>query len=434
MISPFRPFRARRPVARIGGRRRVRTSPLGELVVVGLAFSLGGLFSGCATTPSDSPSSSSSGATATPGPGPTGARLAEAWRSASDSPVIASVQLLDAVWTGQRFLATGSALGGAGAFIDSSDGSLWHLQPLLDSSAQPAVLAAGPAGVVAIGRIDDRPASWSSPDGLTWTAQTSAFPGTVDGNDVSVTAAVATSDGWLAVGRADPRCNINCGLDPRRALVWTSTDGLDWVRVADQDAFAKAAMTGVTRTSVGYIAVGFADDHAAVWTSAEGSIWSRVPDSPPFRELPSPDPSRWTQMTAVASGHGVTVAVGRDGPGGAHGPAGRAWWSVDGRVWSKADGEAFQVAGDLSVDLSDVIATPGGFLAVAGSHGACTSGIWTATDGSFWRCEATDALSGSMTAYAGAASDTVEIVVGLDSSREPGVEGYPGAVWVTSLR
>ena len=205
--------------------------------------------------------------------------------------MIAAVQLLHVVWTGQRFVATGSALGGAGAIVDSTDGEVWHRQQLDGTDARPDVLAAGPRGVVAIGLIGERLASWSSPDGLRWTVHESAFPATIDGNEVSVTAVVATDVGWLTVGRTDPFCNHACGLDPVRALAWTSSDGLHWSRVADQAAFAKSGMTDVTRGGPGFVAVGLAGDHAAVWTSVDGAVWTRVHDAPLFHRLPSQDPS-----------------------------------------------------------------------------------------------------------------------------------------------
>ena len=352
------------------------------------------------------------------------------WRSASDSAVIAAVQLLHVVWTGQRFVATGSALGGAGAIVDSTDGEVWHRQQLDGTDAWPDVLAAGSRGVVAIGRIGL--ASWASPDGLAWTVHESAFAATIDGNPVSVTAVVATDTGWLAVGRTDPVCNMSCGLDPVRALAWTSTDGLHWSRVADQASFAKSGMTDVTRGGPGFVGVGLAADHAAVWTSPDGNVWTRVHDSPLFHRLPSEDPSEYFQMTAVAAGGGIVVAVGLEGPGGGHGPAGRAWRSVDGLTWTAAEAEDFAAAGETSVYPVDVIATPEGFLAIARASGGCTSHIWTAVDGRSWRCSVADPDLPAMASYAAAASESVELIVGLSLVDPPADAGAPGAVWLRS--
>jgi hypothetical protein len=405
------------------------------------------LFAGCAATPPASiEPSSTGGATAPPAsdsappaasarPGASTPSLAPAptfgpWQTAPDQAAITGVQYLHVVWTGARFIATGSALSGGGAIGDSTDGRTWHQQSLSNRAAYPDVLGAGPSGVVTIGLIGERLASWFSRDGLTWNVHESAFPAAVEGNQVSVTAIVATDTGWLAVGRTDPFCNLNCGLDPVRALAWSSTDGLHWTRVADQAAFAKSGMTDVTRGGPGFVAVGLAGDHAAVWTSPDGAVWTRVHDSPLFHRLPSQDPSEYAQMTAVAAGGGIVVAVGLEGPGGGHGPAGRAWRSVDGQTWTAADAEGFAAGGETTVYPVDVIATPDEFLAIARSNSGCGSQIWTSVDGSSWLCSVVDPPLPTMAADAAAASELTEVIVGLSTAEEPPDAGYPGAVWL----
>lgn len=368
--------------------------------------------------------------TATPSPAPK--PTPGPWRSAPDSAVIAGVQLLHVVWTGQRFVATGSALGGGAAIVDSTDGEVWHRQQLDGTDARQDVLAAGPRGVVAIGLVGARLASWSSPDGLRWTVHESAFPATVDGNEVSVTAVVATDRGWLAVGRTDPFCNHACGLDPVRAMVWISTDGLRWSRVADQASFATSGMIDVTRGGPGFVAVGLAGDHAAIWTSADGVVWTRVHDSPLFHRLPSQDPSAYAQMTGVAAGDGIVAAIGLEGPGGAHGPSGRAWRSVDGLTWTAARTEDFAAAGETSVYPVDVIATPEGFLAIAQANGACGIQVWTSVDGSSWRCSTADVHLAAMASYSAATSESIDVIVGLSIVDSPPDTGPPGAVWLRS--
>ena len=85
------------------------------------------------------------------------------------------------------------------------------------ASARPPPRAGSPLDPWAwsrSGRSIDRPASWSSPDGLSWTARRDAFPATVTGTDViQVTGVVSTADGWLAVGREDP--SLQPQLRPR---------------------------------------------------------------------------------------------------------------------------------------------------------------------------------------------------------------------------
>jgi hypothetical protein len=335
------------------------------------------------------------------------------------------VQFYHVVWTGTRFVAAGSALDDSGgAILDSSDGLIWHRQPASTARAYPGSLAAGPGGVVAVGTIDYRPASWFSPDGVTWTARADAFPVPAIGTDtIEVTAVVATDDGWLAVGREDPFCQTSCGHAPVRAMAWTSSDGLHWARIPDQVSLGRAAMTGVARWGAGFVAAGNAGIRAAVWTSADGTSWSRVPDAPLFHAGGLRDADPWAEMTGVAAGHGVVVAVGIDHQPGSGEPSARAWWSPDGRTWARAEEDRF-----LDGTMFSVATTPTGFLATGGSPG-CLGGIWASTDGRAWRCVASDAAFAGFGPYAAAASSSVEVAVGLTDAPEPHDAGLPGAVW-----
>jgi hypothetical protein len=392
---------------------------------------------GSAGTPAAPPATvaATSAPLASPNPSITAtATIADGWRPVPEQASVQGVQFQSVVWTGTRFVATGLVLGGDGAFLDSPDGLIWHLQASTQAKMYPAQLASGPRGVVAVGTIDNRPASWFSPDGLRWTVHADAFSVPAIGTDtVQVTAAVATNGGWLAGGREDPFCNMNCGLAPVRALAWTSSDGLHWSRIRDQASLGGAAMTGVARGGPGFVAVGLAGTHAAAWTSADGATWSRVPDAPLFHELPSADPSLWTTMSGVAAGPGGLVAVGYEGNGGAHGPAARAWWSTDGLTWSPADGEGFASGGEVDVRLGSVTPTSAGFLAVGISTGGCRPGIWASSDGRAWRCVASDPAFTGFGPYAAAASSSVEVAVGLTSVLDPSPNGLPGAVWRRTL-
>ncbi len=372
-------------------------------------------------------------ATAAPIPSSSITLETASWQSASDQDAVRGVQFWDVAWTGERFVSTGVVPEAGGIFLDSLDGRNWHAQSGLPPSDRPVHLAAGPTGVVAIGTIDDAAASWFSPDGLTWTRRAGGFPIDPRGSDVvEVTDVVATEGGWLAVGREDPFCQTNCGLDPVRALAWRSTDGLHWRAIASAPSLARAAMTAVTRHGTGYVAVGLTDSGAAAWSSADGTTWTRAADDPVFDRLPSPDPSEWTTMSAVASGHDAVVAVGSEGPGGAHGPAARAWWSADGRIWATAGGEAFGAHGEISVMLADVATTPDGFVAVGNSNGACRGGIWESADGRAWQCAGDPALA-QLVPSAVAASDAVTVVVGLTNLADPPLDGFPGAAWWRTL-
>ncbi len=361
-------------------------------------------------------------------PAPT---LADDWRPVPEQASVQGVQFHHVVWTGTRFVATGGALDGDGAFLDSADGLVWHRQPGSTAAAFPDALAVGPTGVVAVGTIDDHPASWFSPDGLTWNVKADAFPMPHLGTDTaSVTSVASTPAGWLAVGVQDPMCHVNCGLTPVRALVWTSSDGLQWVRVADQASFDGAGMSSVVEGGPGFVAAGSSAGHAAIWTSADGSTWSRVADDPMFHARHGTDPSYSTAVSGLATGHGLNVAVGMDAAaGGGEGGAVRAWWSADGRTWAEATGDRFQ-----SGQVFSVATTPEGFLATGPSgEQSCLGGIWASSDGRDWSCVASDSMFAGFGPYAAAASSSCEVAVGLESLADPPPAGLPGAVWQRTL-
>ena len=379
-----------------------------------------------APTPSPTPQPTATlTAAATPTPLVTPRPVGAAWTEVPAQSSVRAVQMLDVAWTGKRFVAVGG-----GAFLDSTDGVIWHRHKA-DIGVGFTRLASGPAGVVAV----DGLSSWTSSDGLAWAEHSKVFRIPDVGSDsVTVTDVVATSGGWLAVGRQDPECQTNCGSEPTKAWVWTSDDGVSWTRVADQEAFKGGGMVSVARGSSGFVAVGAAAGHAAIWTSPDGLTWSRVPDDPMFHG-PSSLGGLPVAVTGVAIRDGVTVVVGvataqdtcPSGDAATSCPGVRAWWTADGHIWSKAsvekakDGQVFGVA--TTID---------GFLATGPSGGtSCLGGIWRSADGRAWRCDASAAAFQGFGPYAAAASDTVEVTVGLTHAGwdENSGAGMPGAVW-----
>jgi hypothetical protein len=363
------------------------------------------------TTASPAPILPTLGPTTAPTLAPTIPPAANGWRPVPVQAAVSRDQLLDVAWTGVRFVALGFD-----SVLHSRDGLTWHRQAGYGGDN----LAAGPLGLVATGRTNDLKARFSV-DGLTWTVRSNAFAFVGAGSDdITVTAVVGTDAGWLAVGRQDPGgCSVNCGTQPLRAIVWTSADGLHWTRVGDQASFAHAAMTSVTRGGPGYIAVGHIGNHGAVWTSTDGQTWSRVPDATVFHTPAGIDQSYPAVMTDVAAAGGTIVAVGNVYSQDVGGTA-LAWWSTDGRTWSRAIGHRF-----LDGQTNSVAAIPGGFR-VAGGGVHCNPGLgWSSSDGREWRCVTDPAFVG-FAPYAIAASPNLMVVVGFGG---PGDE-TGGAIWV----
>ncbi len=146
------------------------------------------------------------------------------------------------------------------------------------------VTAGGP-GLVAVGHDVQQAAVWTSPDGVTWSRVPHDEPlGGLRGKMYSVTAG---GRGLVAVGE-DLSSNLDDFHDD--AAVWTSPDGVTWSRVPHDEAVFGGAgnqsMKSVTAGGPGLVAVGSdmafglssPGFDAAVWTSLDGLVWLRVPD------------------------------------------------------------------------------------------------------------------------------------------------------------
>jgi hypothetical protein len=244
-----------------------------------------------------------------------------------------------------------------------------------------SVTAGGP-GLVAVGS-----AVWTSVDGLTW----SRVP---DDEAIFAAASIygvtAGGPGLVAVGDA--------GGD---AAVWTSVDGVKWVRVAHDEAVFGGTgvqeMKAVTAGGPGLVAVGWdgpREEHsvnsadAAVWTSVDGVTWVRVAHD---EEIFGGDRGR--EMRSVAVGGPGLVAVGRE-----HFPAAdhnaevaAVWTSFDGVTWARVahDDEVF--GGTGVQEMNSVVAAGPGLVAVGlderlddSREGLTTAAVWTSVDGIAW--------------------------------------------------
>ena len=135
-------------------------------------------------------------------------------------------------------------------------------------------VASSELGTVALGNREFDgtliPAAWASQDGQTW--QRAGFAdGELDG---LVEAAVATPDGWVAVGRDIPV----------HARAWRSADGLSWQNVTDIESAEGHVFYDVATTPLGLIAVGCeVEFHCQVgkaWRSDDGSSWELLSELP----------------------------------------------------------------------------------------------------------------------------------------------------------
>ena len=383
-----------------------------------LVFIMVGVLMAACTLDGASPTSTATPTAASaPIAPPPSSNPAVGWRPVPDQPALRGVRLIALVRAGQRFVAVGTADGRV-LFLDSADGLAWRRGMNLGTEATVAALAAGPRGLVAVGTVADRPASWVSDDGLTWDARADTFPMPALGTDTAaVTDVIADGNGWIAVGREDPDCRTDCGLDPVRALVWTSDDGRAWTRLTGQAELDGGGMVSVARTDTGFVAAGIGSRHAVVWTTSDGTAWSRVPDAQVFHPQPDTDPSAAVGFGKLGAGHAVVVGVGIAlgvGPGGA--PAAAAWWSTDGRSWATAT-----VANATPDYVQGLAVTTDGFLAtgrtVRGNDWFTIA--WWSADGRSWVTVPAGSAPDGFDPIAVAASSTVEVAVGAAGTTGP---------------
>ncbi|HEX7949478.1 MAG TPA: hypothetical protein VF494_03945 [Candidatus Limnocylindrales bacterium] len=182
---------------------------------------------------------------------------------------------------------------------------------------------------------------------------------------------------------------------PRRPTIWTSPDGLAWQRQQDSPAFVsnrafwEEQVRALVQVASGFVAVGTESQQDA--SLADAAAWFS-PDGVTWARAPVDDGIGRTMDDVVATPGGL-VALGESrysfhaGFGG--GTA--IWTSPDGRVWTRL---ADAVGPPPGTRLREVTRRPGGFLAAAAFEEPAgypdtpgpplTSGIWTSSDAIHW--------------------------------------------------
>lgn len=246
----------------------------------------------------------------------------------------------------------------------------------LDPAVFPPTLgvqdvASGGPGLVAVGRTnrDDTQsvgtaAIWTSEDGLVW-VRLENLDGVFEG--LALRSVVTTDHGLVAVGATAIRDTDPSG----RTVVLLSEDGLAWTRIEDA-ALVRAEMPAVTSGGPGLVGVGF--DHIApfdraVWVSEDGTSWQAVVeplDASTLARVPG-----GTLFLTSATRIGSTIVAGGDGG---------VFTSSDGISWSferlRAEGTAFDNVPGARIE--DVAAGSGGVVAVS------NQAIWHSSNGLDW--------------------------------------------------
>jgi hypothetical protein len=214
-------------------------------------------------------------------------------------PGAGNTMMRDVTEGGPGLVAVGSDAWSAAVWT-SSDGITWSRVPddpevfgygrTGESSWRMSQVVAGESGFVAVGSV-----VWTSPDGLNWSVRPDA---------PDIRAVAATKSGFVGVG-SEETIEDACDVEARgdcTAAVWTSSDGITWNRVPNNDAVFgggpdKQWVSDVTTVGDQVVAVG-----TSVWASPDGLTWSRI-YTPELR----------AHMYAVAAGPSNLVVVGGDG-------------------------------------------------------------------------------------------------------------------------
>ncbi len=354
--------------------------------------------------------------------------------------------------------AAGSLNGGA-----ATDAGLWSTQDGLNwRAAQPPVGAfsgqgdhvitglaqfgtgqAGNVGLVAVGGLDAggvwAPASWISPNGLTWSQPYAAFPQTgVDGGLVRAVTAVPTLAGTsmlFAVGGSDTS-----------QQVWQSSDGLRWTQIQLPAPAASSAgwHATIVASSGASVAVADGDPGQAHLLVHSATSWSE-PSANPSVLGPVGPLEQAVGLQAIAGKLVLTVRVST--PPQAIGPPAVTTASLsssDGVTWigdATAGPVSAAVPGPPGANAVGLLRST--WIAAGHTPGSSSTGdngpavAWTSPDGSHWTSpetlDAQPAVS-TETPQAVCVSSTVAVVVGrsaqpLSGSSAAGWYSTDGARW-----
>jgi hypothetical protein len=187
----------------------------------------------------------------------------------------------------------------------------------------------------------------------------------------------AKGESWTIVGSVfEPDAEASV------ATVWTSEDARDWQPASVDTASGEAeTMTAAVATDSGLIAVGHvgegAEADAAVWRQVDGD-WERA-----LPEAMGGEHEQWALDVVV--GEGGILVVGGESVWGEIRP--RLWFSEDGERWTSVDGGAggpLDATGEETV--RDVAAVGTGFVAVGSRtiDNQQDGMAWFSPDGTTW--------------------------------------------------
>jgi hypothetical protein len=297
-----------------------------------------------------------------------------------------------------------------GAFFGSADGKNWAPAGRLETSAYSGIhlLRGTDSGLtVLVSLHGGKTAVMTSGDARTW-RHVADLPG-----GRTLTGAALTSQGPIVTGRlgsgdayltmagagdvnlaavpdavhaertvdgiaADAGRILAVGSTNGRAALWTSADGAAWsrARLPASKAPGQQRLVDVVHGGPGWLAVGGTGSRSLVLMSGDTNTWQPVPGARAFSGALVP--------SAAAANGSTYVVVGTD-----NGTTAAAWASTDLKNWARSRnaGKTDLNGGQAAPKwMSDVAATPSGFVAVGGQtkNKMSQPALWTSPDGKRW--------------------------------------------------
>ncbi|HSM02728.1 MAG TPA: hypothetical protein VK960_09875 [Acidimicrobiia bacterium] len=371
----------------------VRSDEEGTLQRSRLAIAVAGLLLGACSAAPAANDAAPVGETSTTVAVPT--LRAGTWARSDDPHIVdASYQVINAVvHTSNGFVAGGfdsTGLDADAAVWVSPTGASWErvAAPVFGGPDAQSILgvALGGPGIIAVGfdasGVDTDAAVWASSDGTEWIRiADTAF---VAEGDQEIRAVLATDNGFIAAGHDARGSEVD-------AAVWVSIDGIDWIRIFDPalGGFGHQRISSLVMGPHGIVAggtnywpnqFGLFNLDARIWTSPDGRSWEFVDDDVTFGG------NGWQYISAVTVGPAGYVAAGTNilGTPGIHNDA-AVWVSADGRTWELLTEDVFDLPGVQRI--SALVEGPEGIVAVgydSDEDGGRVPAVWISPDGRGW--------------------------------------------------
>jgi len=263
-----------------------------------------------------------------------------------------------------------------------------------------------------IGSADSRALLWLSTDGKTWESADGSLFDEALWNPRLVPVGVAVGGATVLGRHGEPFVTRN-GRD------WRVSTDTDTNEMADISYGFAGSGTELTAFSKHVVPCGgditgdpCTEGPVLVWRSAGPESWAKV------GELPG---SEHVSLIGAAVGPRGWVAIGES----------VAWYSVDGRIWTRADGAP---QAPVFFDAMRIFGTQAGFIAVADYNveqcavdgGYRNTVTWTSSDGRVWRVA--DTIENSDIVSLRRRGDTL---IGLGNVYQLG--GAYGQTWTAAL-